>query len=407
MDSQIGLIIQLNGVIIIAVLCLLLGRSLKITPLKYWTIAWLSLSFALICLRLAFVYEFVSPLLFTYYYFGEYLFGLLLAAGCRSLDGEWALKQRSEFLVAPFVLLAIGLPLLPFEYQQIQFVHSIAMCGLFVLSFAMVRKVDVRTVGWKIMHVCLAGLVLNFIGGVSLSAAGISDVQLLGSVPAYNAVIDVILRTSLGIGMVVVLLEKVLTDAKSAHERLETSNKRLNELVHTDPLTAAFSRHAFYGFVKKHDEGATETSGCVGFFDIDDLKVINDRYGHSAGDVAIRAVVKAVREVIRAEDLIFRWGGDEFFVIMVSMDATLAESRMPFLEDHLRNVVVSPGDAPVDLHVSWGFKDFSDISRLEDAINRADTEMYKQKVEKKQRKEMAAAFVPTFTDVSGAHHLPA
>jgi diguanylate cyclase (GGDEF)-like protein len=406
MDSQIGLIIQLNGVIIIAALCLLLGRSLKITPLKYWTIAWLSLSFALICVRLAFLYEFISPLLFTYYYFGEYLFGMLLAAGCRSLDGRWVLKPRSEFIAAPLILLAIGLPLLPFEYQQIQLFHNFVMCVLFALAFIMLRRNEGRSFGWKIMHVCLGGLVVNFIGYAALSLSEISEIRSLGSVSAYNAVIDVILRTLLGIGMVVELLERVLTDAKSAHERLESSNKRLSELVHTDPLTAAFSRHAFYGFVRKHDDGATETSGCVGFFDIDDLKMINDRYGHTAGDIAIRSVVKAVREVIRAEDLIFRWGGDEFFVIMISMDTKMAESRMPFLEDHLKNIVLNPGDEPVDINVSWGFKNFTDISHLEDAINRADAQMYTQKIEKKRYKEMAAIF-PPFTDVSGSQHLPA
>lgn len=406
MDSQIGLIIQLNGVIIIAALCLLLGRSLKSTPLKYWTIAWLSLSFALICLRLAFVYEFVSPLLFTYYYFGEYLFGLLLAAGCSSLDGRWSLKPRSEFIAAPFVLLAIGLPLLSLDYQQIQQFHGLVMCALFILAFIKLRQSEATTVGWKIMHVCLGGLILNFFAFAVLNIFGFAELGLLGSISAYNAVVDVLLRTLLGVGMVVVLIERVMTAAKSAHERLESSNKRLSELVHTDPLTAAFSRHAFYGFVKKHDEGTTETSGCVGFFDIDDLKIINDRYGHTAGDVAIRSVVRAVREVIRAEDLIFRWGGDEFFVIMISMDADMAVSRMPLLEDHLKNVILNPDDEPADLHVSWGFKDFSDISQLEEAINLADAEMYTQKVEKKRHRK-TASFVPTFTDVSGSSHLPA
>ena len=86
MDSKIGLIAQLNGVFLITILSLFLRRSLKLTALKYWTIAWLCLSFALISLRLAFDYTQLGSLLFTYYFLGEYIFGFMLIAGIRSLD---------------------------------------------------------------------------------------------------------------------------------------------------------------------------------------------------------------------------------------------------------------------------------------------------------------------------------
>ncbi|PYS90255.1 MAG: hypothetical protein DMF62_05425 [Acidobacteria bacterium] len=68
----------------------------------------------------------------------------------------------------------------------------------------------------------------------------------------------------------------------------------------------------FYGFVNGHTETGTSINGCVGFFDIDDLKGINDCFGHAAGDLAIRSVVRAIREIIRAEDLIYRWGATSF-----------------------------------------------------------------------------------------------
>ncbi len=66
MDSKLGLIIQLNGVFLITILSLFLRRSLKLTALKYWTTAWLCLSFALICLRLGFEYDIFGSLMFTY-----------------------------------------------------------------------------------------------------------------------------------------------------------------------------------------------------------------------------------------------------------------------------------------------------------------------------------------------------
>lgn len=393
MDSKIGLILQLNGVFVVTVMCLLLSRSLRLTALKYWTIAWLCLSFSLISLRLGFEYETFGSLLFTYYFLGEYIFGFLLVSGCRSLESGWELKHRNELYFIPFLGLAISLPLLSSEFNHIYAIHSLAMSGFFAASLHAIRRSAIRTFGWKVMHVALGALSLNYLL-YSVIYTSSQFVLFDTSFLAYNSIVDLVLQTSLGAGMVIVLLEKVLSDARSAHERLETTNKRLEELVHTDPLTAAFSRHAFYGFVKKQGEENTETSGCVGFFDIDDLKWINDRYGHNAGDMAIRSVVKVIRDIIRAEDLIFRWGGDEFFVIMISMDAEMATMRMTKLERDLTGVVIEGIPEPINIGVSWGFTDFADISCLEDAINRADAAMYSRKLERKKRRSENQAFVP-------------
>ena len=393
MDSKVGLIIQLNGVFVITVLCLLLSRSLRLTALKYWAIAWPCLSFALICIRLAFSYEALSPLLLTYYYLGEYLFGFLLVAGCRSLDGGWDLKAKWQALIVPFILLAITLPLLSTDLDHVYGVHAIVMAGLYAAGFYSIRKLELHTFGWKVMHVALAALALD-LGLYSAIHTASRFFSFESSFLVYNSIVDLVLQTTLGFGMVIVLLEKVLLEARSAHERLQEANKRLEELVHTDPLTAAFTRHAFYGFVKKQGDENSETSGCVGFFDIDDLKGINDRYGHRAGDFAIRGVSKAIRDCIRPEDLIYRWGGDEFFVIMISMDAGMAVTRMAKLESLLTNMSIEGIDEPTSVGVSWGFTDFNDISDLEGAINKADAEMYARKQERKRRVEVLPEFVP-------------
>jgi diguanylate cyclase (GGDEF)-like protein len=399
MDSKIGLILQLNGVFVVTVMCLLLSRSLRLTALKYWTIAWLCLSFSLISLRLGFEYETFGSLLFTYYFLGEYIFGFLLVSGCRSLESGWELKHRNELYFLPFLGLAISLPLLSSDFNHVYAIHALAMSGFFVASFFAIRRSAFRTFGWKVMHVALGALTLNFFL-YSVVYTSSQFVAFNTSFLAYNSIVDLVLQTSLGAGMVIVLLEKVLSDARSAHERLESANKRLEELVHTDPLTAAFSRHAFYGFVKKQGTENTETSGCVGFFDIDDLKWINDRYGHGAGDSAIRLVVRVIRDIIRAEDLIFRWGGDEFFVIMISMDAEMATMRMTKLERDLTGIALDGIPEPIDIGVSWGFTDFADISCLEDSINRADAAMYSRKLERKKRRGENQVFVPEFVEPS-------
>ncbi len=391
MDSKLGLIIQLNGVFLITILSIFLRRSLKLTALKYWTTAWLCLSFALICLRLGFEYEVLSSLLFTYYFLGEYLFGFMLVAGCRSLADDTELTARTELYLIPFVGVAILLPLLSTDFNEIYTIHSLVLSCFFAFAFLAIRRSSLRTFGWRVMHVALGLLTVNFLI-YFLAFTSRLFVEFNTEFLSYNSIIELVLQTTLGFGMVIVLLEKVLSDYQSANDELQAAHQRLEELVHTDPLTAAFNRHAFYGFVNKQGE----VSGCVGFFDIDDLKSINDCYGHGVGDMAIRAVVGAIRDIIRAEDLIYRWGGDEFFVVMVSMDSEMAETRMMRLEPLLRDVLIEGMDKPMTIGVSWGFKDFEDPADLESAIKNADAEMYLRKQSRKRLRQQEAYGVSQF-----------
>lgn len=396
MDSHLGLIIQLNGVFLITVLSIFLRRSLKLTALKYWTTAWLCLSFALICLRLGFAYEQLATLLFTYYFLGEYIFGFLLVAGCRNIADNFELKARTELYMIPFVAVAIGLPLYSSDFNAIYNVHSLMLTCFFAAAFLAIRRSVLRSFGWSVMHVSLGLLTVNyFLYFVVFSARNFLafDETFL----SYNSIIDLVLQTSLGVGMVLVLLEKVLNDYQRTNSELEAAHQQLEELVRTDALTAAFNRHAFYGFVDRHNSEGTVLTGCVGFFDIDDLKSINDRYGHNAGDAAIRAVVGAIRRVIRAEDLIFRWGGDEFFVIMIGMNSELAELRMSRLETTLRGVAIKGMNEPMSIGVSWGFKNFEGSDGLEDAIRDADGAMYDHKRSRKStRSHRNATLQPRF-----------
>ena len=162
MDSKIGLIIQLNGVFVVTVMCLLLSRSLRLTALKYWTVAWLSLSFSLISLRLGFEYEDFGSLLFTYYFLGEYIFGFLLVSGCRSMETGWELRPKNEIYFLPFLGLAICLPLLSSDFNNIYAVHALFMSGFFAVAARALRRTSFRTFGWKLMNVALFALAINF-----------------------------------------------------------------------------------------------------------------------------------------------------------------------------------------------------------------------------------------------------
>ncbi len=382
MDSKIGLIIQLAGVSLITLLTLFLRRSLNVVALKHWTNAWLFLSCALFCLRLAFSYDEYSTQLFSFYFLCEYIFGFLLVAGCRSLSGNVEMKTRQELFILPFLLIAFALPFLGDDFNLIFNVHSLILSGFFALAFLALWRSKIRSFGWRVMEVALGLLVLDFVQYFAVFS--IRQYMLIEfDYLQYNSVVDLVLQILLGFGMVIVLLEQVLTDANVANEKLQKAHEKLEELAHIDPLTTALNRHAFHGYLKRNGDANRAVSGCVGFFDVDDLKAVNDAHGHAVGDVVIRTVVRAIRDMIRAEDLIFRWGGDEFFVIMIGLDSATANSRMGKMERMLSSLRIDGVDQPLTIGVSHAFEDFADLGDLESTIERADAGMYKQKTIRK------------------------
>jgi diguanylate cyclase (GGDEF)-like protein len=387
MDSKIGLVIQISGVFLITVLLFLLTGSLKSSSLKYWKKAWLTLSLSLISLQMVFMFEDESTLFLIIYYLGEYIFCFFLIAGCRNYASNQKISERSWFWLIPGLIVSLFLTLAVSDFNFIFNLHSLIIGTGFLLAFLSLRTdIELRkNLGWKVMSVALLVLAIDFYHYTvlfTLESFGISPIPK--SYLAFNPIIDLVSEILLGFGMIIALLEKVRQQAEEANNKLHEANQKLEQLSQIDPLTALFNRHAFYSFLQKHDH--ENLFGCVGVFDIDNLKPINDQYGHSAGDLAISLVAHSIRQLIRADDLLFRWGGDEFFVIMVGFDQSQAMQRMQSLDEILTHVRLRGFDGLFTIGVSVGFADFKEISELEKSIKIADEAMYRNKQRRKQTK---------------------
>ncbi len=113
-------------------------------------------------------------------------------------------------------------------------------------------------------------------------------------------------------------------------KKLNSTNEQLNYIAMHDALTGLYNRYSIYELVKKHrilsdiHDGSESDEKpnvdvhpyCVIMGDIDDFKKINDAYGHDCGDAVLKEVANLLSANVKEEDLICRWGGEEFLVIM-------------------------------------------------------------------------------------------
>lgn len=384
MDSNVGLAIQCVGILLITLLSLFMRSSIKSASLKYWTASWASLSVALLSLFIGFHIQPAQTIFYSIYFFGEYLFGLLFIGGCHVQVSGAALDRRNIYYFIPALILAVVLPYASPDFNDLFMIHSVVMAALFMTSFLVLRgfRRRERTQGVRVMSTALFLLTIGFLHYVPVFGA---RKGLLGfTVPAvylqYTSVIDLLFEMLLGFGTVMVLMESVRREVEFAHRNLVEARDKLELLAQMDPLTEALNRHAFHSLLRRPELGeGSKTSGSVAVIDIDNLKPINDTFGHTVGDKAIRAVARSMRSLVRADDMLFRWGGDEFLVLMFNLPQAEARRRLEKLNEILENNGGRWTSVPITVTVSYGVAGFDSLTNLAAAIEAADKAMYAQR----------------------------
>lgn len=175
---------------------------------------------------------------------------------------------------------------------------------------------------------------------------------------------------------------------------VEITNKKeyeqkLEYYASTDSLTGVHNREWGYQVIGKNilnPNRDTSKSSSLVFIDIDGLKNTNDQFGHDAGDNMIIDTVNIIRAHIRESDMVFRWGGDEFVLILESV-GDAAETVMNKIQTAMEEFN-EKYNLPYKLSISYGIIDFDSESGydIDTLINRADKLMYEQKMEKKKQR---------------------
>lgn len=182
------------------------------------------------------------------------------------------------------------------------------------------------------------------------------------------------------VGVMAVLLvgdyiRKLITD----FHRQKANEYR--EQAHKDSLTGQYNRHYANAVWSRLSR---ETPWVVAMLDIDNFKRINDRFGHQTGDDVLVAVSKLFDESLRASDIVIRWGGEEFLILLQSVDLNTAEQVLDKLRSKIGALVFTSNDEEFSITVSIGISTL-DQNDIDGSISAADHKLFDGKHEGKDR----------------------
>ncbi|BFM14735.1 sensor domain-containing diguanylate cyclase [Maricurvus nonylphenolicus] len=189
---------------------------------------------------------------------------------------------------------------------------------------------------------------------------------------AVQSVLWLNLGLSIGITIIVLIL---------AHFTLGSYQRRLEQMANTDKLTGAITRSAFeptfeqlLSFAQRRQQPLS-----VLLMDIDHFKVINDTHGHLLGDHVLKHITKLMNSLLRKSDVICRWGGEEFLIVLPECNlhsATNIASKMRKLIEESLKVVDSKH---IDVTASFGVAQFNNLESSENLFLRVDKALYAAK----------------------------
>ena len=159
-------------------------------------------------------------------------------------------------------------------------------------------------------------------------------------------------------------------------EKLQETAESYRAKLYHDVLTGTYNR-------RYYEDIASRIVGPAGIalMDVDDFKICNDTYGHHAGDLALEAAANAIRSCIRNADLLIRYGGDEFLLVLPGIPSDILQTKLEQIRAAVQQATV-PGYSHFRLSLSIGGTMQAITDSMENAVRRADRLMYQAKCRK-------------------------
>lgn len=178
-----------------------------------------------------------------------------------------------------------------------------------------------------------------------------------------------------------VALQAEISRLRGEISRLERQCGELDRLAHHDALVPLPNRRGFERQLASLIDRAERygDGGAVLFVDVDGLKMVNDSFGHEAGDAALIHVAELLTGGVRQSDCVARFGGDEFAVLLERVDLDQATETAARLTDLIAGTQFSFDSSAIPLSAAIGIAEVQAGDSPEAVIARADRAMYEQK----------------------------
>ena len=173
---------------------------------------------------------------------------------------------------------------------------------------------------------------------------------------------------------------------------LDIENVRLTKVAVTDPLTRAFNREFLMQRLPLEMQVAAEQGAplSLAMVDVDHFKSVNDRFGHDAGDRVLVVVAERLRSAIRANDVLVRYGGEEFLVLLPATDLEIAAEIAERMRVKMQENPIHAAEATVEIRISVGVAAHQgEADTSDNFIRRADGALYSAKRQGRNRVVLA------------------
>ena len=190
-------------------------------------------------------------------------------------------------------------------------------------------------------------------------------------------------------------ISRLLAEVEHLRTQLEQREQRiayLERLADEDPLGPILNRRAFVremsrmmAFSERYGSGSS-----VLFFDVDDMKRINDTYGHGAGDAALSHVATVLLANVRSSDVVGRLGGDEFGVLLAQTSESMAANKAAELAEFVQTHPFAWNGMDLAVSISFGIFGFDGSAEPQEVLDAADQSMYRQKRSQRDQRDPVA-----------------
>ena len=166
------------------------------------------------------------------------------------------------------------------------------------------------------------------------------------------------------------------------------TNKVLDQMSRMDPMTGVTNRRGFFQTIQSiiNDKSYYGKKAVAVYADMDNLKIVNDEFGHDDGDFAIKTIARVLSESFRSSDVVGRMGGDEFAAFAIVNQENFPQKIRNRIQTSMKEFN-DHSDKPYYVNISIGIHEFviDETVNIEQVFSKADADLYIEKKEKKKR----------------------